>query len=113
MKRILYPTILAGTVLLGGFLAYSIWMAGPRTAHDFYNSGKAYYDQKKYSEAGIQLLNAIRKDPRMRDAYYVLALSYLDQGNGNSAVRQLMALLELYPDDKEANLKLGEIYVGV
>src|SRR5262249_25816554 len=39
------------------------------------------------------------------------ALSYLRQGNLNGSAQQLAALLEYYPDDVDANLQLGSIYL--
>jgi tetratricopeptide (TPR) repeat protein len=108
MKRFL---ILAGTVIVGGLLGYSIWKASPHTAEEFFKSGKAYYEQKKYSEAIIQCLNAIQKDPRHHDARYLIAQIYADQQDLNSAGAQLRSLLEYYPDDRQGNLDLGRIYL--
>src|SRR5207247_1875909 len=111
MKKILFSAVLAGTILLGGILGYSIWKASPRTSQDFLKSGKAYYEEQKYPEAIIQLLNAVRQDTRNREAAYLLALCYINEGDLNQAARPLIGLLENYPDDEEASLKLGGIYV--
>jgi len=112
MKKLFFPVVLAVTVLLGGVLAYTIWKAKPQTAQAFYESGKKYFDEKKYPEAIIQFLNAIRKDPRNRDARYHLAVSYVSQQDLANAVSHLRALLELYPDDIPASLQLGGIYLN-
>jgi tetratricopeptide (TPR) repeat protein len=111
MKRILFPTVLLATVVLGGILAFFIWQASPVTAEQFLESGKKYYQGEKYSEAVVQLLNAIQKDGRNRDARYYLALSYIQQKNLNPAAQQLTALLEYYPDDVPANVALGNVYL--
>lgn len=111
MKRILFPSILIGTVLAGGVLAYSIWKASPVTSQQYFESGKKYYEQEDYPEAFVQFLNAIEKDPRNRDAHYFLALTYANQKNVNAAAAQFMALLEYFPDDVPANLELGNIYL--
>jgi tetratricopeptide (TPR) repeat protein len=111
MKRILFPSILIATVLAGGLLAYAIWKAPRGTAEDFLQSGKKYYEQKKYPEAEIQFLNAIQKDSRNRDARYFLARSYIGERNFNAAAKELNALLEYFPDDVEANLELGNLYL--
>jgi tetratricopeptide (TPR) repeat protein len=111
MKRLFFPIVLAGTIVIGGVLAYSIWKASPRTAQAYFDSGKKYYDEKKYPEAIIQLMNAVRKNGRDRQARYLLALSYLNQRDVGRAVAHLKALLEYYPDDVEANLQLGGIYL--
>jgi TolA-binding protein len=91
MKRILIPSILVATILVGGVLAYAIWQAVPQTSTDYYNSGKKAYDQKKYEEATIQFQNSIQKDQKNRDARYYLALSYLEQRKVNEAAKQLNA----------------------
>jgi len=110
MKRILIPIILVVTIMVGGVLAYAIWHAIPVTSQDFFNRGKKSYDQSKYSEAKIQFMNAVQTDPKNRDARFYLALSYLNEKNLAEAVKQLRSLLEYYPDDIDANLRLGNIY---
>jgi tetratricopeptide (TPR) repeat protein len=112
MKRVIFSFILIGTILAGGVLAYAIWKATPVTSEQFLESGRKFYEQKKYSEATVQLLNAIQKDPKNRDARYLLVLSYMAQKNLTAGVNQLNALLEYFPDDVEANLQLGTIYLS-
>src|SRR6185295_1200364 len=79
---------------------------------DYFNSGKSYFEKQKYSEASVQLLNAVQKDPKNRDARYYLALTYLNQRNVNAAAQQLTSLLEYFPDDLEASLRLGNLYLS-
>src|SRR5580692_3491388 len=98
MKKIVVPVVLTATVLLGGVMAYVIWKATPVTAEQYFRSGKQYFEEKKYPAAAIELLNAVQKDPRNRDARFLLALSYYNQANLNAAAKQLAALLEYYPD---------------
>jgi len=111
MKKIVFSIVLSATLALGGVLAYSIWKAKPLTAQAYFESGKKYYDEKKYPEATIQLLNAIRQEGGHREARYVLALSYIGQQDLARAAAQLKSLLEYYPDDVPANLQLGTIYL--
>src|SRR5262249_3405479 len=111
MNRILFPTALTATILMGGLLAYAIWNATPITSQRLLDSGKNYYQQKRYAEAIVKFLNSIQKDPRNREARYLLALSYSNQKNFNSAAKELSALLEYFPDDVDANLYLGNIYL--
>jgi tetratricopeptide (TPR) repeat protein len=111
MKRILIPIVLVVTILAGGVFAYAVWRGVPVTAQDYFNGGKKYYDESQFSAASIQFLNAVQKDPANRDARYYLALSYLGQNDLNNAARQLSALLEYYPDDIDANIRLGGIYL--
>src|SRR5690348_2381932 len=111
MKKFVSATVLAAAILMGAVLAYNIWKARPQTSQAYFESGKSYYDQKKYQEAIIQFLNAIQKDDRNRDARYLMALSFINQQDFNQAAMQLRALLELYPDDIPANLELGNLYL--
>src|SRR5580765_351590 len=112
MKRILIPAVLALTLAIGSVLAYAIWKGVPISSQDYFKSGKTYYEKQKYSEATVQLLNAVQKDPRNRDAHYLLALSYLNVGNASAAAQQLTALLEYFPDDVDANIRLGNLYLS-
>ena len=112
MKKILIPSILVATILVGGVMAYAILKAVPMSAQDYFKSGKDFYDQQKYSDAIVQLMNAVQKDPRNRDARFLLALSYLNQKNMNAGAQQLASLLDYYPDDIEANLRLGNLYLA-
>src|SRR5262249_37909606 len=112
MKRLFFAVVLAGTVLLGGVLAYSIWKSAPLTAQAYFESGKKYYEQKKFPEATIQLLNAVRRDARNRDARYLLALTYIAQQDLPRGAAQLKSLLEYYPDDVVASLQLGGVYLS-
>jgi tetratricopeptide (TPR) repeat protein len=110
MKKVLFLSVLAATILMGGLLTYALWKT-PGSSQDFFSSGKHYYEQKKYSEAEIQFFNAIEKDARNRDARYFLALSYFNQLNFSAAAQQLRALLEYLPEDTAANLLLGNVYL--
>src|SRR5437764_13531061 len=104
MKKIIFPAVLIGTILIGGVLGYSIWKASPQTAQEFVKSGKEYYEANKYSEAIIQFANALRKDPRDREARYLLALSYADQNDLGQAVNKLTTLLSYYTQHEAATL---------
>src|SRR5262245_23417006 len=110
MKKLILALALIGMLTAGGVLGYSFWKR--QTPEGYYESGKKYFDNKKYSEATLSLLNAVRKDARHRNARYYLALSYLNQRDGGRAAGQFKALLEIYPDDVDANLQLGSIYLA-
>jgi tetratricopeptide (TPR) repeat protein len=112
MKKLFFQAVLAATVLLGGVLAYTIWKAAPSTPQAYFESGKKYFDQKKYPEAIIQLLNAVRKNPRHREAALLLAEAYQKQQDPSHAAAALNSLLEYYPDDIQGNVQLGTIYLS-
>jgi len=111
MKKILIPAILVATILVGGVMAYAIFSA-PQSAQDYFKKGKEAYDQQKYADSIVQLLNVVQQEPRNRDARYFLALSYLNQKNMNAGAQQLSSLLDYYPDDIEASLRLGNLYLA-
>src|SRR5262245_57670743 len=111
--KALFPILLISCLLVGGGVAYSIWTASSGSATDYFESGKSYYDKKAYSEATIQLLNAIQIDPRHQQALDLLAQSYIQQGDLESGAKTLRSLVEYYPEDVEANLQLARIYLGV
>jgi tetratricopeptide (TPR) repeat protein len=101
---------LIGIVTAGGILGYWLWRGQKPEA--YYDAGRKYFDNKKYSEAAISFLNALQKDARHRDARYYLALSYLNQQDAVRAAAQLKRLLEIYPDDVDANVQLGSVYLA-
>src|SRR5215471_3085120 len=110
MKKLFFVAVLVGTVVFGGGLAYALRRVSTKSPQAYFETGKKFYDQGKFSEAAIEFLNALKKDPEYRESRYYLALSYLSQQNTVAAVRQLRAILEAHPDDVPANLKLGNIY---
>lgn len=109
-KRLLIAIVTAAVLVLGG-LGYFVWHRTSQTPQSLFASGKKYYDEKKYQEAVIQLMNAVRKDPRHKDARLLLARTLLATRNLNGAVTQLKGLLEYYPDDAEGNIELGNLYL--
>jgi tetratricopeptide (TPR) repeat protein len=111
MKKTLLILTVSVAVVLAGGLGYYAWKRVTQTPQSFFESGKKYYDQKKYQEAMIQLMNAVRRDPRHKDARLFLARTLVATGNLNGAGGQLKALLEYYPDDPAGNLDLGNLYL--
>jgi tetratricopeptide (TPR) repeat protein len=94
-----------------GIFGYSYIRLKNKTPQAYSETGKQYYDQGKYSDAIIQFINAIRRDGNDRNSRYYLALSYLSLPDLRAGVNQLTKLLEIFPDDAEANLKLGSIFL--
>src|SRR5207253_154242 len=99
--------------IIAGIAVYGAWIARSHTPQGYFASGKKLFDQKKYDQATIQLLNSVRQDPHNRDALYYLALSYEQQSQLTAAVKAFRTLLESHPDDIPANLELGEIALKV
>ena len=109
MKKIVLGVIVIVVLVAGGVGGFMFWKG--RTPEGFYEAGKKYYDEKKYPEATISFLNAMRKDSRHRDSRYYLAMSYMYQQDLGRAVGHLKAIIEMYPDDVQASLDLGRVYL--
>src|SRR5687767_2584036 len=112
MKKILLVTLIVTTAVLGGFLLYSCRQDSAQNADQYFESGRRYYTEGKYQEATIQFLNAVSKNPRHREARFQLAKSYMNQGLGGSAAKELRTLLEYYPGDVPATLETGTLYLA-
>jgi len=111
MKKTLFIVAVSVAVAMAGGLGYFVWKRTTQTPQSFFESGKKYYEQKKYQEATIQLMNAVRNDPRHQEARLLLSRVLVATGNLTGAAGQLRALLEYYPDDPKGNLELGNLYL--
>src|SRR5215831_7666485 len=111
MKKTLLIVAVSVALAMAGGLGYFVWKRTTQTPQSFFESGKKYYEQKKYQEATIQLMNAVRNDPRHQEARLLLSRVLVATGNLTGAAGQLRALLEYYPDDPKGNLELGNLYL--
>ena len=57
----------------------------PPLAHVYHGIGAMYYNLQRPNDAIKELKRAIELNPKLADAYYVLALSYIDLGNRKAA----------------------------
>lgn len=57
----------------------------PPLAHVYHGIGAMYYNLQRPNDAIKELKRAIELNPKLADAYYVLALSYIELGNRKSA----------------------------
>jgi len=111
MKKLFFIAVILGTTVFVGIFGYSYIRLKNRTPEAYFETGKKFYDQGKYSDAILQFINAIRRNDNDRDSRYYLALSYLNLPDLTAGVNQLRKLLAIFPDDVETNLKLGSIYL--
>ena len=98
----------AVSVAVFAMAGYFVWQR-THTPQALFERGKKYYEQKNYQEAMIQLENAVRKDPRHKEAGLLLSHVYAALGNPVAATAQLKALLEYYPYDRTVDLELGSL----
>ncbi|HLZ32393.1 MAG TPA: tetratricopeptide repeat protein, partial [Nitrospira sp.] len=74
----------------------------------------SYFEKGQYQEANIEYRNVLQIDPKDADAHYRMALVYLKLGslpNLQAAFVELNKTLELDKSNRNAQLKLGELYL--
>ena len=74
----------------------------------------SYFEKGQYQEARVEYQNVLQIDPADADAHYRLALTYLKLGgtpNLQLASSELSRTLELDSANRDAMLKLGELYL--
>ena len=74
--------------------------------------GDQYYGEQRYREAVIEYRNALRIDTKNAHAIQRLGLSYYQLGELGPSFPFLLKTKELVPDDIEARLKLGTMYLA-
>lgn len=81
----------------------------------YLENGNRYFEKGKYREASIMYRNAIQKDGKFGEAYYRLAVTEWKLGRLANSVRPLERAVTLLDKNgsayKDANLKLGEVYL--
>lgn len=76
--------------------------------------GVAYFEKGQYPEAAIEFKNVVQIDPRDVEGHYRLALTYLKLGDLpdlQGAFSELTKTVELDPQHRDAQLRLGELYL--
>lgn len=72
-----------------------------------------YHANKKYKEASILYQKVIAKDRTNAEAYYREGLNLIDDHQPLQSVNFLRRALDLKPDNKDAAIKLSEIYLAI
>src|SRR6266705_2807510 len=73
-----------------------------------------YFDKGQFQEAVIEFKNVVQLDPKDSEGHYRLALTYLKiggLGGLQGAFGELTRTVELDPSNRDAQLKLGELYL--
>ena len=76
--------------------------------------GQAYFEKGQFQEALIEFKNVVQIDPKDANGHYRLALTYLKIGGLpglQGAFDELTRTVELDPSHRDAQLKLGELYL--
>jgi tetratricopeptide (TPR) repeat protein len=73
--------------------------------------GDRYFQQEKYREAVLEYRNVVRIDSGNAQAIRQLGLAHYHLGEMGNAGRYLLRIQELEPENLEARLKLGTLYL--
>ncbi len=75
-------------LLLGASAALALTACGDKTsAEDFYAMAQRHFDEGRLSNSAIELSNALKIDPQMREARFLLARTSLELGDAVRAER--------------------------
>ena len=74
---------------------------------EFFESGSAYYQKGKYSEAAIQFRNAVQIDARFGEARAALAATYDRLRDAERAMNEYVRAADLLPDRVDLQLAAG------
>ena len=76
--------------------------------------GQVYFEKEQYREALIEFKNVVQLDPKDAQSRYKLALTFFKLGgreNLQGAFVELQKTVEIDPGNRDAQLKLGELYL--
>jgi tetratricopeptide (TPR) repeat protein len=78
----------------------------------YYEKGKQLYEQGDYSSARVELKNAIQIDPMYAEAYYMLGMVDLKNGDIRLSFGELSKASELKPSHSPTQIQLGRMYLA-
>jgi serine/threonine protein kinase/tetratricopeptide (TPR) repeat protein len=85
----------------------------PGLAEAHLSRGLAISLSKRYDEAELEFQTAIRLDSKLFEAYYFNARACFQQGKLEEAARLFETASQVKPDDYQAPLLLGMVYIGL
>ena len=106
--------VLSIVLLTSLFLIGCDWSSPEAKKARHLERAKSYVEKGQYQEALIEYQNVAQADPKDANAYYQLALIHLKLGgvaNIQAAFAELTRSLELDKTNRDAQLKLGEVYL--
>lgn len=80
-------------------------------ARSFLRQAQTLYDKGDVKGAVIELKNALQEDPSLTEARYLLGQVYLQEGDGNSAEKELRRAKALGAEGTELDLSMAEAYL--
>ncbi len=82
----------------------------PKTAQEFLDRGKYYFEKKQYSTAEPYLKKVLDYDTENKEVYYYLGLSLYRLARYEEAELALLKLLKLRPNEPLLKLHLADVY---
>lgn len=105
--RVVDCRVRAGLVVTIVGALFAACSTDPQVAkQEHFTRGQAYIAEKKYSEAIIELRNAVQIDGQFGEARFQLAEAYAQIGDADNAFREYVRSADLLPDAK-VQLKAG------
>ena len=90
------------------------WLSPESNKAKHLEQGQAYFNKGQYREALLEFKNVVQLDPNDVATHYRLALTYLKLGGTThlqGAFAELSRTVELDKTNRDAQLKLGELYL--
>ena len=103
------------TIFLILFFAISLvaCSGGEDRQSKYLERAKVYLDEENYDKARIEAKNVLQINPKNAAARQVLGeINYID-GNIRKAYGNFLSVLDLEPENIDANLAMAKIYIGV
>ena len=97
-------------LLITAALVFSATSLYAQTAQTRLDNGKRLFDQGNYDGAIQELDNAIKRDPKMAEAYMYRARSYNGKGNSDQAISDATKAIQLNPKMAMAYFARGCAY---
>jgi tetratricopeptide (TPR) repeat protein len=79
----------------------------------FFGKGKDLYEKGELVKAKLEFKNAVQIDPKFADAFRMLGMIALKEGNIKAAYGNFSKAVELEPGNRDAQYQLGKILLGV
>jgi len=80
-------------------------------AAKFFKKGRALYEKGDYVKARLEFKNAIQIDRKFGEAYYMLGMVELKQGNLKPAYGSFSKAAKLSPDHLNSHLHIGKLFL--
>jgi len=78
----------------------------------FFEKGNALYDKGDFMSARLELKNAVQIDSKFTEAYFLLGMACLKNGNLNEALTAFSRTVSLNPGHLKAQVELGKLFLA-